>query len=148
MTKPAFVLIPGAWHDDNSFASVTSKLQAAGYSVHGRQMPAVGNSNPPTDLSQDIAAARALVEEAIGSGNDVVVSPHSWGGVVACSALGGLSKKEREAEGKKGGVVRTAYIAAFIVPEGVSLMDALGHKYPPWFDVKACTCQARWAILY
>ncbi|KAH9874383.1 hypothetical protein IAQ61_003572 [Plenodomus lingam] len=117
--------------------TITSSLQSSGYKVYARQMPAVGNSNPPKDLSEDIAVARALVEEAIGDeGNDVIVSPHSWGGTVVSSALAGYSKREREAQGKKGGVVRTAYIASFILPEGVSLMEAIGGHYAPWMDVQ------------
>jgi pimeloyl-ACP methyl ester carboxylesterase len=99
-------------------------------------MPAVGSSDPPTDLSTDIAALRSTVEEAIGTRNDVVVICHSWGGMVTGSGLTGLSKQEREAEGKKGGVVRVGYMAAFIVDEGVCLMDVIGGKDPSWFDVK------------
>ncbi|KAI8942401.1 hypothetical protein NX059_000475 [Plenodomus lindquistii] len=137
MSKPAIVVIPGAWHDTSSMATITSSLESSGYKVYARQMPAVGNPNPPKDLSEDIAAARALIEEAIGDGgNDVVVSPHSWGGVVVSSALEGYSKKEREAQGKKGGVIRTAYIAAFILPTGTSLMEAIGGQYTPWMDVE------------
>ncbi|KAF1844641.1 uncharacterized protein K460DRAFT_250316, partial [Cucurbitaria berberidis CBS 394.84] len=114
--------------------TITSKLQDAGYTVHSRQLPAVGNPKPCSDLSEDIAAVRSLVEEAISEGNDVVVVPHSWAGVVAGSALEGLGKKEREAAGKKGGVVRAAYIAAFILPEGVSLKDTL-PGIPDWWDI-------------
>lgn len=137
MTKPAIVFVPGAWHDTACMATITASLQSSGYKVHARQMPAVGNSNHPKDLSEDIAAVRSLVEEAIGNeGNDVIVSPHSWGGVVVSSALEGYSKKEREEQGKKGGVIRTAYIASFILPQGISLMDAIGGHYAPWMDVQ------------
>lgn len=116
-------------------ATLTSQLESHGYTIHARQLPAVGNSKPPSDLSEDIAAVRALIEEAIGNGNDVVVFPHSWGGLVTQSALNGLSKKEREAAGKAGGVVRTGYLAAFIVPEGVSLIDSI-PGIPGWWDIK------------
>lgn len=139
MSKPAIVIIPGAWHDTSSFETIVASLEASGYKVYTRQMPAVGNPTPPQDLSQDIAAARALVEEAIGDhGNDVIVAPHSWGGVVISSALTGHSKSQREAQGKKGGVTRTAYMASFILPEGVSVMMTSGEQYPPWVEVKVC----------
>ena len=146
MALPRIVLVPGAWHGPSCMATVTSKLEAFGYQVHSRQLPAVGNPNPPKDLSEDIAAIRGLVEEAIGEGNEVVVVPHSWGGIVAGSALIGLGKEERQAEDKKGGVVRTAYIAAFIVPEGVSLMDVLQHQIPPWWNVEVCTLGMLWYV--
>ncbi|KAF1918103.1 hypothetical protein BDU57DRAFT_444523 [Ampelomyces quisqualis] len=118
-------------------SDVTCKLSELGYTIHARQMPAVGNPNPPKDLSEDIAAMDAMVEEAIGTaGNDVIVMCHSWGGIVTGSGLKGLSKTEREKQGKKGGVVRTGYIAAFIVDEGVSLLDGLGGSRPSWSTVE------------
>ncbi|KAF2031624.1 alpha/beta-hydrolase [Setomelanomma holmii] len=136
MSKTQIVVIPGAWHAPFYMDAVFSKLQNLGYTVHARQMPAVGASNAPKDLTEDVAAARSLVEEAIGSGNDVVAIAHSWGGIVAGTGLVGLGKKEREAEAKKGGLTRVGYMAAFIVPEGVSLHNAIGNRDPPWFDVQ------------
>ncbi|KAF2250569.1 alpha/beta-hydrolase [Trematosphaeria pertusa] len=136
MTKPQLVLIPGAWHTPECFSLITPKLQAAGYAVHTRQLPSVGSANPPPDLSQDIAAVRELVTAAIGDGNDVLVVPHSWSGIVAGSALTGMGKKQREERGEKGGVVRVAYMCSFIAPEGVSLMDALQGEIPHWWEVQ------------
>lgn len=141
MSKPHLVFIPGAWHTPEAFSVIIPKLEAHGYTVHTLQLPAVGPSpdNVPTDLSQDINAVRSLVTKAIGAGNDVVVVPHSWGGIVAGSALAGLGKKEREAKGEKGGVVRTAYMCAFMAPEGVSLIDALQGNIPDWWYVEVST---------
>jgi pimeloyl-ACP methyl ester carboxylesterase len=137
MSKPHIVLVPGAWHAPFYMDTLVSKLQDLGYTIHARQMPSVGNPSPPTDLTQDIATLRSLVSDAIGSANnDVVVICHSWGGIVTGSGLVGLSKTERLAEGKSGGVVKTGYIAALIVPEGVSLMDAGGDRQPEWFDIQ------------
>jgi pimeloyl-ACP methyl ester carboxylesterase len=136
MSKPQIVVIPGAWHGPSYMDTVSSKLEQLGYTIHARQMPAVGASNPPKDLSEDVDVARSLVEEAIGSGNDVIAIVHSWGGIVAATGFVGLGKKEREAEGKKGGLIRVGYLAAFIVPEGVSLLDAIGGSPPPWFDIQ------------
>ena len=135
MSKPQLVILPGAWHVPLHYAAITSKLEAQGYKVYIRQFPSVGNPKPPTDLSEDIAAAKSLVEEAIGDGNDVVVIPHSWAGIVAGSALDGMGKKEREAEGKKGGVVRAGYIAAFMVDKGVGLIDCIPGP-ADWWDVQ------------
>jgi len=135
MAKPQIVLIPGAWHKPECFSIIIPKLEAHGYTVHTRQMPSVTESDPPTDLSRDVAAARDLVTKAIGGGNDVVVVPHSWAGLVAGSAFGGMGKKEREAKGEKGGIVRAAYMCAFMAPEGVSLLDAIQHQIPDWWYI-------------
>ncbi|KAJ4289592.1 hypothetical protein N0V90_010921 [Kalmusia sp. IMI 367209] len=136
MAKPQIVLIPGAWHTPECYSIIIPKLEAHGYTVHTRRLPSVTDSNPPKDLSQDIAAVQDLVTKAIGSGNDVVVIPHSWAGIVAGSALGGFGKKQREAKGEKGGVVRAGYMCAFMAPEGVSLVDAIQGQIPEWWSVK------------
>ncbi|KAF2793223.1 alpha/beta-hydrolase [Melanomma pulvis-pyrius CBS 109.77] len=137
-TKPQIVLIPGAWHTPAAFSTIIAKLEEAGYTVHTRQLPSVGNPKPPTDLSEDIVAVQDLVTEAIGDGNDVVVVPHSWAGIVAGSGLVGYGKKQREENGEKGGIVKGAYMCAFIVPEGVSLMDAIQHQIPEWWTIEVC----------
>ncbi|KAF2688409.1 alpha/beta-hydrolase [Lentithecium fluviatile CBS 122367] len=137
MSKPHLVLIPGAWHTPTSFSLIVPQLKSHGYTIHTCQLPSVDPSptDPPTDLSKDVAAVRALVTQAIGAGNDVVVAPHSWAGIVNGSALTGLGKREREMRGEKGGVVRCAYLCAFMAPEGVSLLDALGGVIPEWWYV-------------
>jgi hypothetical protein len=140
MTKPQLVLIPGAWHTPEAFSLIIPKLQSHDYSIHTRQLPAVDPSptDPPTDLTKDVAAVRELVIKAIGDGNDVVVVPHSWAGVVAGSALSGLGKVEREAKGEKGGVVRIAFMCSFIAPIGVGLLDAVEGQLPDWWYADVC----------
>lgn len=86
-------------------------------------------------MDLDIAAARALVDYAIGDGNDVVVICHSWGGTVATSAFVGYSKEERANKGLKGGVVKVGYMCAFMIDEGESLSGVLGGKPAPWYDI-------------
>lgn len=132
MSKPQLVFVPGSAHVPAHMAPLMEKMKSFGYTSHCRQMASVDNPNPPEDLSQDIAVLRSLVEEAIGDGNDVIVLPHSWAGIVAGSALVGMSKKEREAVGKKGGVIRTGYMAAFLLPEGVSLLALSQGKPADW----------------
>jgi alpha-beta hydrolase superfamily lysophospholipase len=133
MEKPQIVVIPGAWHGPIYFEKLQSMLEKAGYTIHVRQLASTGNSQPVKSLDDDIALVRSLVEEAIGDGNDVVVVAHSYGGIVAGSALEGLGKTQREAAGLRGGIVRCGYMSAFIVPKGVSVMDKLGGKPLPWY---------------
>jgi pimeloyl-ACP methyl ester carboxylesterase len=77
----------------------------------------------------------AVFEEVHERGNDVIMVPHSWSGIVASGAVDGLGKEEREKNGEKGGVVKLAYISAFVPMEGVSLTQAFGGE-PSWYDVK------------
>jgi hypothetical protein len=141
-TKPAIVLVPGAWHTPTHFANLSSLLESHGYTVHCIHLPAVGphsGSRPvPKDLTQDVAVLRNLVTSVLDKGSDAVVVLHSWAGIVAGNALTGLSKNERAAEGKKTGIIRCAYMSAFMAPEGVSLWDTIGGEVPPWWEIKVC----------
>ncbi|KAJ8114996.1 hypothetical protein OPT61_g3256 [Boeremia exigua] len=135
MPKPHVVLLHGAWHSPIYFAKITALLQDHLYVVHAQQLPSVGvppSWTPPSDLSQDTAAARSLVDRAIADGNDVVVICHSWGGTIASNALVGYSKKERAEKGLKGGVVKVGYMCAFMIDEGQSLESG---EPPSWSEV-------------
>lgn len=56
---------------------------------------------------------------------------HSYGGAPGSEAVAGLSKKERQARGKKGGVVRLVYLAAMALEEGFELLR--GERTPAPF---------------
>lgn len=147
MTKPSIVLVPGAWHTPTPYDPLITALESHAYKVYTVHLPSVSTtsssstSSIPIDFGPDIAALRSCIAEAIGEeGNDVLVVVHSWGGLVAQSALDGeegraLSRKEREARGEKGGVVKCAYMAAFMVEEGVSLMEMVGGTVPEWWGI-------------
>ena len=60
---------------------------------------------------------------------------HSWSGIVASGVLDGLSKGQREKEGKKGEVVKLAFLCSFVPDKNVSLIDAFEGKIPEFYDV-------------
>lgn len=53
-------------------------------------------------------------------GKDVMLIAHSYGGVPASEAIKGLSKAERERYGKKGGIVRVAYMTTLVPDLGAA----------------------------
>lgn len=70
-----------------------------------------------------------------------MVCVHSYGGLPGSEATKGLSKEEREKDGKKGGVVKMCYICAFAATEGLSLFEATGGP-DPWIVLFKDTTQA------
>ncbi|KAF4630875.1 hypothetical protein G7Y89_g7264 [Cudoniella acicularis] len=65
-------------------------------------------------------------------GNDVVVSSHSYGGILTNSALDGLSRSERERDGKTTAVSKIAWVTSFILLVGVDLQTAIGGRADNW----------------
>lgn len=49
-----------------------------------------------------------------------------------CSALEGLSREERQKEGLTTAVTKLAFVTSFVLPEGVSLQDAVGGFQDDW----------------
>ncbi|RAL08853.1 uncharacterized protein BO97DRAFT_408097 [Aspergillus homomorphus CBS 101889] len=128
------VLIPGAWLKPEFYQPFLIALNQAGYRTHLAGYPSLDPSNPATaDCQADSDAIhqelRTLVED---EGQDLVLFMHSYAGMPGASAARGLSKVERQQQGKAGGILGLIFLAAFLVPEGVSCAGFQGGDLPPW----------------
>lgn len=120
-TKPTIVIVPGAWCPSLLYEPLTSRLQAAGYKVRALDLPS--NGDPPSfspDWQPDIRAIATAVQTYADEGEDILIIAHSAGGASSSQAAEGLSKQDRQAEGKPGGIVRMLYLAAFVPDLGPS----------------------------
>ncbi|KAL8990204.1 MAG: hypothetical protein Q9177_001079 [Variospora cf. flavescens] len=133
-SKITFVIVPGAWHPASLYDEFTSRLRDAGYGAVVATYPSCGSPNPQTaTCEQDTDVLRqqciSLIEDG---GKELLLVCHSYGGIPGGGAAFGLSKKDRLQEGKEGGVIGLVYMAAFVVPEGISLFDFLGRQHAPY----------------
>ena len=106
-TKPAIVLVHGAWADGSSWNKVIPLLQDKGYDVFVVQ-------NPLTSLAADVAATKQVLHSVAGP---VVLVGHSWAGTVITEA------------GNNPQVVALVYVAAFANDDGQSAGELVG-TYP------------------
>ena len=130
-----FIFVPDAWHGPEAFAPTTTLLTAAGYTVHGVNLPSVGPVKHLQSFDPDVVEIRNAINSVLSKGKDVVMLYHSYGGVPGSEALGEYIKDLESGKGKEGwGMVRRlVYCASFVLPEGGSLMAALQGKPLPWF---------------
>ena len=133
MVKPTVLLVPGAWHSPSGFSALTRYLTRHGYTVEGISLASVGASQPQPNFDADVKAISSVIAEHADRGSDIVILFHSYGGIPGSSACKGLLKSDRQAAGKKGGIIHLIYCTAFAVEESVSLMDGLGGQPLPWF---------------
>lgn len=147
-----FVLVPGAWHQASCLNPIGSHLELAGYQVRSVDHVTVGAVCLPNSFTADVERVHGIIAEEVDKGRDVVLFMHSYGGMVGSEACRGVAKTKRQ--GPAGGVLGLIYCCAFMVHEGrfvlrsrvtggdsrikslstgVSLMDAIGGKSPPWF---------------
>jgi len=108
-TKPAIVLVHGAFADGSAWSHVIPLLEKAGYTVTAVQ-------NPMTSLADDAATTRRVIEAQKGP---VVVVGHSYGGAVITVAAVGCTN-----------VKALVYIAAFAPSAGESLGSLLKSMAP------------------
>lgn len=68
--------------------------------------------------------------------HDVIVLMHSYAGAPGSAALHGLSKSEREKEGKKTAVIAQIFYTAFLVKggDGLTTLDIFGGQFPPYIQ--------------
>lgn len=125
MSKPAIVIIPGAWHCPQHYQRLVNELVKIGYEAEGVTLPSVGSSPPLPSWDQDAEAVRQIILRYLDAGKDVIALAHSFGGIAMSEGVKGLGKEDREREGLKGGVVRLIFMAAMAVPEGQSYLDVM-----------------------
>jgi pimeloyl-ACP methyl ester carboxylesterase len=140
--KAAYVLVHGGWHNHSVWDKVTPLLEAQGHRVLTLDLPGAGANAiapkslaaPPFDLDAFAAEASpvagvtleerteavvALVKEAASArGGKVILVGHSAGGMVISAV----------AEQVPDLIAAIVYIAGFMVPNGVSLLEMLPHE--------------------
>jgi hypothetical protein len=118
--KPTIVLIPGAWHAGSTYEPVAALLRAQGYPAETLTLLSAGGP-PSTSVAEDAEHIRKTLEPLIEQGKEVVLALHSYSGVPGSECVKGLTRKELEAQGKKGGIVAMVFVAAFLLPAGHSI---------------------------
>lgn len=111
------------------------QFQRAGYNTSSKQLPSVGSSDPQNQsvpVDADFIRQQVISPE-IDGGNEVILLMHSYGGCPGSAAAKGLSRAERTAAGKKGGIIGLIFMCAFVANEGDSLVSKNpGGKLHPW----------------
>ncbi|EUC34081.1 hypothetical protein COCCADRAFT_25762 [Bipolaris zeicola 26-R-13] len=150
MSKPTIVFIPGAWSTPDCFDITREKLHQCGWETEAVAHPSVGAEPPNKGLADDAAALRSTLQRLADDGKDIVLLVHSYGGLVGQNAVEGLGYKQRQAMGKKGGVIILVYLADFVAPKGATIKAMLGGQFLPWmkFDGDYCYATGAEVICY
>lgn len=149
MAKPSIVLIPGSFALPEFYNPIFDAVRERGYDIRGLHLPSVGlravegrPGSPPT-MYDDAKHIDKEVEKLSDEGKDVILIGHSYGGVPVSQCGQGLSKEERQKQGKPGGLVNLAYLTCLVPSLGANARDILAdvpdeHKV----DMKVQVSQA------
>ena len=130
-------LVPGAWHTPEHYSELVDYIKKEGYDVLCRRNPSCDASNADEATTQEDSEAirNNVLLPLIEMGKDVILVMHSYGGSPGSAAAKGLSKTERTASGKEGGIIGLIFVAAFLAGEGESLVSKLpDQKFESWYD--------------
>ncbi|KAB8265594.1 Alpha/beta hydrolase fold-1 [Aspergillus pseudonomiae] len=134
LETPSIVLVQGSFQTPLVYAQLTTGLRELGYSVIHPSLPSCSNVEaddfPTRTLENDARAITEALEQLVEREEKlVVVVMHSYGGIVGGTAIPrSLTHASRQSEGKKGSVWHSFYYAAFVLPEGASVMGTFGES--------------------
>ncbi|KAI0204930.1 Alpha/beta hydrolase fold-1 [Astrocystis sublimbata] len=131
MSKPYILLATGSFAMASLYDDFVARVKARGYDMRALQLatvglaPGKGRDTPPATLYDDAALIAKEVEILADAGREVVLVAHSYGGMPATESTKGLTVKERQKQGKKGGIVRLAYMTVILTSPGYNSVDCL-----------------------
>lgn len=121
-TRYTFILVHGAWQGAWAWDTIVPRLKAAGHDAIAADLPGDGHDNTPAhevDLGLYAAKVVSLIDRTTGS---VIMIGHSMGGVTASQVC--ELRPER--------IALAVYLCAFMLPNGLSVLDFYGKYLEPW----------------
>lgn len=140
---PSLVLVPGAWHKPSCYDKIVSLLQKNhDLKCISISLPSA-NDDPSATFKDDLDTARQAISSETSQGRDVVLIAHSYGGMVANSAIKGFARSRDVATStpndSNGHVIGLVLIASGFTFTGFSFMDLFLGRPPPSWRVNAKT---------
>ena len=108
-SKPTIVFIPGAFHTPAHFRPMSTLLQEASFPTITISRQTVGIQAATSSKRDDARIIRSVLEKLIEEeGKDVILAPHSAGGIVGCQTASGL-ERSRRLKNQNGRIVHVLY---------------------------------------
>ncbi|KAF2651162.1 alpha/beta-hydrolase [Lophiostoma macrostomum CBS 122681] len=136
-SHPTIVLVHGAWHTPANYQTFIDALQKVGFPVYCPQLPSCNNTSPPpASLAEDVAVVRAVLQERVAAGEQVILIMHSYGGLVGTDAVrDSLLYNPHNSSGRSGGIIHLLYLCAYMLEPGTSVFDiAKAADFFPYWD--------------
>ncbi|KAF1836733.1 alpha/beta-hydrolase [Decorospora gaudefroyi] len=127
MAKPTILIVPGSFAPSTMYDEVVRLLKAKGYPAVAVELPSTTKRMPlePATMMEDADVVKRAAETLIGLGKEVIVIPHSYGGVPTMQGLAGIPVK------------KIICMSAVVPTIGQTQIEAMGQDMPPMPPVTA-----------
>jgi pimeloyl-ACP methyl ester carboxylesterase len=123
MPRTTFVLVHGAWQGAWAWETIIPRLEAAGQRAIAADLPGSGrDQTPPASVNVDLYARHVAGIVDVVDDGPVVLVGHSMGGTAVAQAC--ELRPER--------IALAIYLAAFLLPDGMSVMQFYERHLEPW----------------
>ena len=109
-----YVLVHGAFSDSNAWTRITPLLEEEGHKVVTLDLPAHGKDTTPADQASLQGYTDRVLQAVDAQEEPVILVGHSMGGTVISQV----------AEQRPEKVAQLVYVAAYLLPNGKSLLEA------------------------
>jgi pimeloyl-ACP methyl ester carboxylesterase len=123
-TPVTFMLVHGAWQGAWAWETIVPRLEAAGHRAIAVDLPGNGHDETPPGVVDVHLYARYIASIIDGITGPVVLVGHSMGGTAVAQAC--ELRPER--------VALAIYLAAFLLPDGMSVMTFYEQYLEPWMS--------------
>ena len=117
-----FILVHGAWQGAWAWSRVTPLLEAAGHTAIAVDLPGNGADDTPAGDITTMMYAEHVAGLIDATAKPVILVGHSMGGTVAAQT----------SELRPDAISVAAYLCAFLLPDGESIVDFYGRAWEDW----------------
>ena len=141
MSQPSIIFCGGSFTPLSVYQPILDAVSKEGHEIQGIPLLTVssssgkGDDGPAPSMYEDAEVIAQEASRLADQGKDVILIGHSYSGVPITQSTKDLSKVERRAQGKSGGIAQLAYMTCLVPALGQSALDVLSvlpaDKQPP-----------------
>lgn len=146
--KARVVIVPASFAPPSLYSDFVQHLSEYGLSATTVDLPSVGNRDPlpAASMMEDAEHIKMVTTKLADHGHEIILLMHFYGGVCGTESTAGVSKAERQALGKTGGIVHLVYISSPVPEIGGSIVTMMGEKMPHFIKLEVRTGKIRIGI--
>ncbi|KAF5985305.1 hypothetical protein FBULB1_2963 [Fusarium bulbicola] len=135
---PQIVIVPASFAPPSLYSRLVQSLAQYAFDTTVIDLLSVGfrDTLPAASMEEDARHIRKITTKLADEGHEIILVMHSYGGMCGTESTAGVSKTERQAAGKLGGIVHLVYISSPVPEIGGSVKTMMGDNMPHFMKVE------------